>query len=546
MKRLLAVLVSALLLATALAGCAKSGTGESSSKGESSKVDESGKDSKIPEVLDLKVYRPIFSEISPQGLAVEEKWHEMMDAYMGCKVNVIWEEVSFGDYLDKLSVYLASGDWADVYMISGNQDQIGELGSTGMLLAQDDYMDYIPHYGKYLQDKNEKRKTVYPDGRMYAFGDLSVSNIAGTQGTFAIRFDAFKDNNIPIPTTLDELYSVAKKFKELYPKSYPISGSGNDMLAAMYGINHTGSSRYFDGEKFVYGPTDGKLKDMVAFLQKLCKEGLLDPEYATQTGENFIEKTLNDKAFIAPFLYTLALSDNINGAKKGNVEWGAIPHPKNSAVSDVPWYPIPLFKGASISMSFKTVVNAKTKYPEAVMKVVDYQYSDEMIDLANYGVEGVTYNVTDGEKIYVDEILKAENPMTAMSKYGINACMSVRSGIQFMPQLPDTFMQTFPPVPTWLNGEYGSMTSWQFYNDVEAETDLTVAKPTEPVVVLTTEEAQLQTDIMTPVNTFVTENIAKFIAGELDMGEWDSFVEQIKGYGDYTQIIDMYNKKMAE
>ena len=30
------------------------------------------------------------------------------------------------------------------------------------------------------------------------------------------------------------------------------------------------------------------------------------------------------------------------------------------------------------------------------------------------------------------------------------------------------------------------------------------------------------------------------------MSEWDAFVDEIAGYGDYQSILDMYNQKLEE
>ena len=49
--------------------------------------------------------------------------------------------------------------------------------------------------------------------------------------------------------------------------------------------------------------------------------------------------------------------------------------------------------------------------------MIDYQYSDEMVNLMNWGIEGETYTETDGTKTFVDEIINDENPATKSAEY---------------------------------------------------------------------------------------------------------------------------------
>jgi hypothetical protein len=60
---------------------------------------------------------------------------------------------------------------------------------------------------------------------------------------------------------------------------------------------------------------------------------------------------------------------------------------------------------------------------------------------------------------------------------------------------------------------------------------------------VSTDEADQIAKIMTPVNTFVDEQVQKFITGARPITELDDFVSQIKKYGDPEQIVKIYNSK---
>ena len=47
--------------------------------------------------------------------------------------------------------------------------------------------------------------------------------------------------------------------------------------------------------------------------------------------------------------------------------------------------------------------------------------------------------------------------------------------------------------------------------------------------------------IMTPVNTFVEEERIKFITGDRDLSEWDDFVAEVDKLGDIDKVLSYYN-----
>lgn len=542
MRKMFSAILCAVLLAGMLTACGGNGD-----NGGNDAADNSGGTttaSEVPEQLDLTVYMPIFNETPPETTLIGEKWTEMMESYLGTKLNIEWQEVAYADYTQKMSVYVAAGDWADVFTFTNDVSQLLELGQTGMLLCIDDYQDYAPNTYKYLAEGNNRKNVESADGKLYAMPALGVLPYEGaSQSCFAVRLDAFEAHGIDLPKTVDDLYNAAKKFKELYPDSYPVS-CGTGILTQFYSIYNTSNKIYYNGEEYTFGPLDGKLQGAVEYLAKLYAEGLLDPEYATQTSEMIFEKALNDKAFIAPFLWALEITDNINAASD-TVEWAEIALPTGEN-GDTPWISGPDREGNRLGHNSPIAINAETEYPELVVKMLDYQLSDEMIELATWGVEGESFTVLeDGSKTYIDEIKNAENPMSVMAEYGLYASMSCRPGICFMPDSKEGYFEIFPKMPSWNQEEITNVNSWEFFYELN-NSGTNVVSPEEPKLNFTEDENAQISETMTAVYTFVDENIARFIAGERPMSEWDAFVEEISDYGDYQAVLDMYNQKLAD
>lgn len=47
--------------------------------------------------------------------------------------------------------------------------------------------------------------------------------------------------------------------------------------------------------------------------------------------------------------------------------------------------------------------------------------------------------------------------------------------------------------------------------------------------------------IMTPINTFVEEQRTKFVTGDRPMSEWDDFISQVTKMGDLNKVLGYYN-----
>src|SRR5690606_24351046 len=138
-------------------------------------------------------------------------------------------------------------------------------------------------------------------------------------------------------------------------------------------------------------------------------------------------------------------------------------------------------------------------------------YSDEMFTLANYGIEGVTFEIDEnGEKQFMSHIKEAEDPTAELAKYGVNISMSVRSGIQWMPQDNDAAIKLMPPVPCYHNGEFYEDVFWKFYSETYPED---AGPPIEPPLAYTNEENEVIANNTTALNTYVDEEMAKFING---------------------------------
>lgn len=496
--------------------------------------------------LSFSVYNPIFSK-SPVGTQAQDKWQDMMEKYMGKKINISWVELPYGDYYTKNQVYVASGEYSDVFLTFGI-DQIIKLGESKQILNLSDYSKNTPNYNTFLE-AGQKKYVQNKKGDVFAFATASVGEQNGNQSVNTLRFDVFEKNNIPIPTNVEEYYQAAKKLKEIYPDSYPYTPMGgiDSILNTFLQINHTGRSLYYNGEKFVYplANDEARVKEVVEYLKKMYDEKLLDPEFLTQSNDLLMQKMLSGKTFMVSGFMAIRINQYINNNKEYNVRWGIIPELKNFH-NEVPWKHESCRSGKRLDAGSGIVINSKAKNPDELVKLIDYQYSDEMIELNNWGIEGVTFTKdADGNRKYTDEIINSENSQTKLAEYGVGASMSVRCGIQFMPQDFDSYLSLYKDVPVYKDGkEYAD--NWYHFTDTAWGKDSINPDSEKPSYSLESVEQYKYNSALESLNTYMDENISKFIIGQKSMSEWDSFVKGASAVADYNDIADKFNKAIVK
>lgn len=531
-KKSMIMLTALLLLSIALAGC-QSGANEPESR-------DNGGDNKP---LKLSIMAATFGA-SPAGTEVQEEWQRRMEAHIGRKLEIDWQYVPWGEYSDKFKLTLASGDLPDI-MTNTDGDLTTQYGRQGIVLDISKYLDeHAPNYKKFVDETPYSKSSLYtPEGNMYFFGD-GWSNKANNEGSAygsLYRFDVFQKHNIPIPETLEQFYDAAKQLKVLYPDSYPVTSFPWPKIQdGLVNIHHTSTSIYWNGKEFAFAPVENAYKEAIMYAAQLYKDKLLDPEIFTQSEDQVKQKATTGKSFMIPLVW-YGFVDEFNSAQQG-MEWGGSMLPANESYG-VPWKLSSVEPGQRIRPYNGVLISAKTKNPELVVKMIDYQYSDEMIDLLNWGIEGKTYEVVNGVKQLLPEIMNAPIPSKALEPFGIGGYS--RAGIVFSPAEFSSDIGKYKPMPFYAKGEYVKEKNFIITDKLGGKESI-APMDRAPFIRLTKEEQSIRTETMTPIDTYVAEMTTKFITGEKSFDEWDSYKAELLKLGDYNAILKILNDKAAE
>lgn len=407
---------------------------------------------------------------------------------------------------------------------------------SGVLLPISDYYDQMPTFMKFIEENDlqylidNARQT---DGKVYSL-PVNVKEVKTSSKQFYIRKDVFEENNIPIPKTYEDLYEAAKKLKELYPNSYPVSviyGNGNllDIMAPSFGTSGgwgKGPDNFHyveESDEWIFAPTSNEYKTMLEYLHKLYAEQLLNQEYTTFSNDMYEQQASTDGAFILmgdwlsqAQIYTKALQS----AGDENAEWTPI-YPLEGPAGAY----LSRMGNASQSMVIASSAAEKEYFPQLI-KWLDWMYSEEAADLFSWGIEGETYSVDEnGNKAYMPNVETPANPdgdwkfQDITDEYGVrNNCL--------------TFVYPYDEETARMNPDYLEL--------IQQEADGNTIPNAEPSIALTEEDIDVQSLYSTNLTDYVDQMTTKFIMGSESLENWETFVTECNGKG-ADKLAELYN-----
>ncbi|GAA4836493.1 hypothetical protein GCM10023310_12520 [Paenibacillus vulneris] len=325
-----------------------------------------------------------------EGSYEENRWTKWIN--QNGPVNVKYVPVLRSESTKKLNVLFASGSAPDVINEYNTPFRHG-VYEQKQLLPLDDYLKFMPEYQKLLtQFPQLKKAGTKPDGKLYEIGKLKE---ASPLHVFFIRTDWLKKLNLPMPTTAEEMMTVAKAFADQDP-----DGNGKKDT---YGMNISTYSETALNEMFgdsmsksqiSWGIKDGKVVRLwenelasLSFKKRLYDDGIIDKDYINdKDGAKAKQDFLNGKIGIyinsSVSWFDFAINDLATLKKNApGAEVAPLPYPKSQFGQ---------FTGAIDNpVQMTTVVNAKAKDPEAVMRYLDFMMKPETGIKITFGDENV-------------------------------------------------------------------------------------------------------------------------------------------------------------
>ena len=434
-------------------------------------------------------------------------------------------------------VYLAAGNSPDI--VKGAKDfypggipKMVEDGLTQDLTAA--LPVYAPDYWKFINSDPRYYKAIQePDGKHYAFAGyfLQPGNINGSWTGLVGRQEFFDQLKISAPQTIDELYTYLRRSKDELGCEVPFMTAdyrfamifSGGSLTSPFGLP-TADTYQLNGTVH-YGSYDPAYKDVLAFMNRLYTEKLLDNNFAVTDEPTANASVLNGKTSL--ILTAASRIQNMTVAAQNSPDFTLVGLPSMSTAKGV----TPMFSYADgfVATSDWAFIPQKSHDLPNALKALNYLYTEKGNILANFGEEGVTFNYVNGNPVFNDYV--ANNPQGLP----VDGVLRANALLNF-PIVMDNRMtlQRFP-----LKQQVQAMQAWS-----NSDGDKYRIVNTSIIGQNASEYAGLVTDI----NTYINESRAQFISGALPLASFDQYIANLRkmGMDRLLEILqasyNMYNK----
>lgn len=446
----------------------------------------------------------------PFFAAMEEATGVKLDIYY-CSTEVV---------ADQLQLLTASDSYYDLMQGAATNYPGGGTKAIEdeMLIDILPYMEEnMPNYWSYMQDPAVSKLVINDQGYVPMLSGIYTDYYYTDQGLW-VRQDWLDDLGMEKPETLDQFTEMLRTFKSDKGASEPLTVLSEGILnplGSTFGTVPGGI--IIDNGTAVYGDVTEGTREYLRYLHQLYEEGLISSDFVSYTES--MTKPPQDVVydgktgvFNEDVMSTPSYTNSVEG-----MDLRALPAPLPEAGEKLDTGPI----AALVSSQYNISIAASCENPEIALQYIDYLFTEDGKMLANWGTEGVTYDMVDGTPTFKDEILN--DPMGFQIGLLINICPG--------------FIRMIDWDVTYLS-----------YNDAQREAvdiwmtafDSSDATFPRDYVTYTTEESEVRSELESSIQTYCEECRLKFILGDMDIDQdWDSYVAEVESMG-LSELMEIY------
>lgn len=351
----------------------------------------------------------------------------------GVTLDVSYPVASQGDAKEDVALMIANDESPDMIYAKGSAT---DLYQAGALIDMTDLIEkYGPNIKKMYGAEMEKLKWSQDDPGIYQLSYAGVNQkTLTTGGSCQIQWAALKENDYKYPKTLDEYEKMIKSYLAAHPKTE----DGLDMI----GITMSASDWHWmitlgnpagliadaspdngqwiiDDEYNVhYKHVTDEEKEYFKWLCRMYNEGILDPNFATQTDDDYIAKVASGRVVAitdAEWHYSQCEATLVADGKVDQTYVGLPVTLREDQVEKAL-----LYQGTTVGWGIG--ITKSCEDPVRAIKFLDYLCSDEGQILYHWGIEGENYFLDDDGQPYRtdEEVAKAQSDPDYAKNTGID------------------------------------------------------------------------------------------------------------------------------
>lgn len=367
-----------------------------------------------------------FTFYSADGL--EDTWTDPVAQTITEKTGVTLKMDYPADSNDsRIELMVATGEYPDFVFAKGS---VSALIRNDALIDMSDLIDeYGPNIKKLYGDEYENLRYSSEDSSIYQLcSDKVQEETLETSGTAQLQWAVLQENQYRVPYTLEEYTQMIRDYMEKYPMINGKPAIGISIVCSdwhwytmlsnpsgyMNGSADNGQWIVDDEKQEVYykHAADGQ-KEYYKWLNEMYNEGILDPEFATQTHEDFVLKVAEGRVLgllDEEWDYTGAeISLRADGQEEHT--YAGLPVTIDRSVK------CPSLKQQNLAVGWGIGITKSCKDPVRAVRFLDWLCSDEAQILLNWGIEGVDYYYDEnGKRCITEEDLEASRKDTNYSE----------------------------------------------------------------------------------------------------------------------------------
>lgn len=525
-KRMLALVLAVMLLGTSMAGCSGNVSGESTGKEDTAGTDEKKTEESVQsggtESFKLTVH----------SSAYQGDWNDywiIKEIEKRFDVDIQVEMISNDVWNDKLPLMFASDELPDFFLNSLTPADIVTYGTEGYLLDLKDYIseDTTPNIWAALAETPALKAAItQTDGKIYSICGADMQTRELALNRFYIN-TVWADQILgKQPENLDEFYEYLKGVKENDMNGngdpddeIPLGGYYNqvpDMIDIFYPILAAFGFTCRDVEaidgRAAWVPAEDNYKHFLEYMNKLYAEGLLDPEYFTQTEDQSNAKNTNH-LYGAYCYYACWVNQPDETIWR---EYDGL-DPMVSDYNDTQMWP-----AKDVNQCGNFMITKNCADPEKLMEILDWLFTFEAALSTGIGYPlgsnpkradcGYTYEWLDEKTLQTH----TSYPEDEYDNYSNFAYAEVHPDYGYFPMYR-TYSEARSDAPQ----QYLTENIINHYADYYK-----VGWPS--TIKYTAEEADELALITTDIESYTDEMVTKIITGELPLDQFDTFREGLK------------------
>lgn len=416
----------------------------------------------------------------------------------------------------KLNTMIASGDIPDMIFM-WDKNTAADYYNQGVIIELDEYLDDYPNLQKRFPTESWEAMRI--DGKTVM--TPGFEGVSGVRGWW-IRNDWLQKLNLKAPTTPDELMEVMKAFTFNDPDGNGkhdtygfVAGVGKDgelgtlnweMIFWMYGVQPN-TPDIIDG-KLVFGSTDPRMKDAIAFIRQMIEAKVVDPDWVSINDSTAINKKMyaGKSGFIPNDWRRMEPGDQAQMQEVGGEipDWIIIP-PAKGPYGD---QRIGVRNHPGNGWAISANAAKDSEKIKRTMALLDYWYGDEeAYPYFAYGIKGIQWDMANGSPQRLAVTKEQEEQLKWTANW-------------FLPRrVDDAIYFNFKNPQT---NEFQQI-NLQYIKD----------NPIAPKLVPNPDDT-----LSNDRKKYINETLLRFMIGKEPLENWDAYVETLNTKFEYKKYTD--------